>query len=264
MTSAPTAPGPSGPVQRIVAIGDSFTEGMGDPGPDGTPRGWADRVAEAFASAAASAGAPPVAYANLAIRGRRLPQIIDEQVGAALALDPDLVLVNGGGNDLMRPRASVVAVAALTRHMVDRLRSGRAHVYLCSGADASVNLPFGSVLRRRAEELTSRVRAWAVGLDGVTLVDNFGDPAFADRRVWSPDGLHLNARGHRIAAANALGGLGLDVALLSPADGDDLPHHEPSAAWYREHALPWVGRRLARRSSGDGRTAKRPTLQAFG
>ena len=36
---------------RYVAIGDSFTEGVGDEYPDGTPRGWADRLAEKLAEA---------------------------------------------------------------------------------------------------------------------------------------------------------------------------------------------------------------------
>jgi lysophospholipase L1-like esterase len=32
-----------------VALGDSFTEGLDDLGPDGAYRGWADRLAEALA-----------------------------------------------------------------------------------------------------------------------------------------------------------------------------------------------------------------------
>ena len=62
---------------RFVALGDSFTEGVGDPDdtrPNGV-RGWADRVAEALA-----AQQDDLTYANLAIRGRKLGQIIAEQV----------------------------------------------------------------------------------------------------------------------------------------------------------------------------------------
>ena len=33
-------------VGSFIALGDSFTEGLDDWRPDGTPRGWADRVAE--------------------------------------------------------------------------------------------------------------------------------------------------------------------------------------------------------------------------
>ena len=39
------------PWRRYVALGDSFTEGIGDPEPEspGGYRGWADRVAETLA-----------------------------------------------------------------------------------------------------------------------------------------------------------------------------------------------------------------------
>ena len=83
-----------------AAIGDSFTEGVGDELPDGTVRGWADFVALGLAAAARE----PVRYANLAIRGRKLGPIVDEQLEAAIALRPEVISFNGGGNDMLRPR----------------------------------------------------------------------------------------------------------------------------------------------------------------
>jgi lysophospholipase L1-like esterase len=87
---------PQHPWSRYVAIGDSFTEGIGDPEPrsPGGHRGWADRVAEVL-----SGQTEDFAYANLAIRGRLLQQILDEQIEPALALHPDLITVSMGGND---------------------------------------------------------------------------------------------------------------------------------------------------------------------
>ena len=71
------------PWRRYVAIGDSFTEGIGDPEPSapGGHRGWADRVAEVLSSQV-----DDFAYANLAVRGRLIRQIVAEQVEPALAL----------------------------------------------------------------------------------------------------------------------------------------------------------------------------------
>ena len=76
------------PWRRYVALGDSFTEGVGDPDPrsPGGVRGWADRVAEEL-----SIGHEDFAYANLAVRGLLLEQILERQVGPALALQPDLI-----------------------------------------------------------------------------------------------------------------------------------------------------------------------------
>src|SRR5882757_3072610 len=66
-----------------VAVGDSFTEGMNDRLPDGTFRGWADRLAGMLA-----AGQPEFQYANLAVRGKMLAEIVDEQVPVALEAQP--------------------------------------------------------------------------------------------------------------------------------------------------------------------------------
>ena len=87
------------PFQRYVAIGDSTVEGLDDPDGRGGYRGWADRLAQRLAAAQGS-----VLYANLAIRGRTTRQIRREQLDAAVAMQPDLVAVVSGTNDLLRPR----------------------------------------------------------------------------------------------------------------------------------------------------------------
>jgi lysophospholipase L1-like esterase len=93
--------------QSFVAVGDSFSEGVGDPLPDGSCcRGWADRLAERLA--AQSLG---FRYANLAIRGKVLREVADEQVPVATAMRPDLVSIAAGGNDLARPAAARRPVA---------------------------------------------------------------------------------------------------------------------------------------------------------
>ena len=102
--------------RRFVALGDSFTEGLMDEvGPDGRHRGWADRVAEALAARAAAGGADGIEYANLAVRGRLVRQVIDEQVPAAVALGPDLASIAVGVNDTLRPRYDVIPWQPLSR-----------------------------------------------------------------------------------------------------------------------------------------------------
>lgn len=63
----------------FVAVGDSFTEGMSDGLPDGSYRGWADLLAARLAD-----GSPGFRYANLAVRGKLIGQIADEQCGPAV------------------------------------------------------------------------------------------------------------------------------------------------------------------------------------
>ena len=102
MTSSPV-------FHRYVALGDSFTEGVGDHDPDlpNGVRGWADRVAAVLASTTDDFG-----YANLAIRGRKLAGVLAEQIEPAVALRPDLVTVYAGGNDILRPRVDIDALVA--------------------------------------------------------------------------------------------------------------------------------------------------------
>lgn len=249
--------------RSYVAIGDSFTEGVGDELPDGRVRGWADLVAIGLARVGATAQ-EPVRYANLAVRGRKLAPIVEEQLPAAIALRPELLTINGGGNDLLRPRVSVDRVADALLRAVRAATAEGIHVLLLSGANPSAVMPMGGLLRRRGNELAAAVRDRHPA-DGVTVVDNWGDEGLEDLRYWSSDRLHLNPLGHARVAANVL--RSLDVPVPAEWGVDEVaaaapgPRARRTAAYYRDHVLPWLGRRLTGRSSGDGRTAKIPALQ---
>ena len=120
------------PIRSYVALGDSFTEGVGDPDPmrPNGVRGWADRVAEVLGTGVAGFG-----YANLAIRGRKLREVLDEQLEPALAMRPDLVTVYAGGNDILRPSVDVDAMLAPYDDAVARLRQVSTEVLLFTGFD---------------------------------------------------------------------------------------------------------------------------------
>lgn len=237
-----------------VAIGDSFTEGVGDELVDGGVRGWADLVA--FGLAAAST--EPVSYANLAIRGRLLAPIVDEQLNAAIALSPALMSINGGGNDIMRPKVSIDAVADQLQAAVASAVESGIHVILLSGANPTRHIPLGARIERRGDALAAAVRE-RVPASGVTFVDNWGDAELTELRYWSVDKLHLNPLGHRRVATNIL--RALNVAVPDWPD-EPLELERPGViAYWRGYVFPWIGRRLTGRSSGDGREPKIATLQ---
>jgi lysophospholipase L1-like esterase len=237
---------------RYVAIGDSFTEGVGDELPDGTVRGWADLVAAGLA-----AGGETVRYANLAIRGRLLEPIVTDQLDAALALDPapTLMTFNGGGNDMLRPNTDVARLIGLTERAVRRCAEAGVRLVLLSGADPSDGLPFGRTIRRRGEELTAGAAELAAAND-LTFVDCFHDVELRRPGYWSPDRLHLNAAGHRRVASRVLTAIGHDVPpgdrAMSPLPRGVLGE----ARYYWDHVLPWIYRRVRRRSSGDALSGK--------
>lgn len=237
-----------------VAIGDSFTEGYGDELPDGSVRGWADLVALGLALASEET----VTYANLAIRGRLLAPIASGQMDAAIALHPALMSINGGGNDIMRPRVSIASVADQLLDAVDRATAAGIHVVLASGANPTRHLPLGGSIEKRGNQLAEAVRQ-RLPRDGVTWVDNWADAELTDLRYWSVDKLHLNAAGHRRVAANVLSAL--EVPVPSFGDEDVEIARPRTSEYWREYVLPWIGRRLTGRSSGDDREPKSATLQ---
>lgn len=242
---------------RYAAIGDSFTEGIGDEQADGSPRGWADLLAAGLASATAE----PVQYTNFAIRGRLLEPIVTTQLDAALALDPapTMLTFNGGGNDMMRPRADLARLVSLTEHAVRRCVDAGVRLVLLSGADPSARLPFGRMIHRRGAILTEAVAKLAARHD-ILFVDMFNDEEIRGPAYWSPDRLHLNADGHRRVASRVLAALGHPITAHAiepaPVGARDV---RAEARYYREHVLPWLQRRLGGHSSGDNRTGKHIT-----
>ncbi|WP_228373445.1 SGNH/GDSL hydrolase family protein [Demequina gelatinilytica] len=241
---------------RYVAIGDSFTEGVGDPQPDGTMRGWADLVAIGLAAAHGS-----VEYANLAIRGRLLEPIATEQCDAALALEPrpDVMTFNGSGNDMMRPGWDLARVDALTRRVVDRTGEAGVRLVILSGPDPTERLPRGRTFSERADPLMELIDDIAATHDHVTFVDNYRDPEMRRAGYWDEDRLHLNPLGHSRVAARVLASLGVETDLpLAPAGDPGRPGMLEQSRYLGRYVLPWIGRRLTGRSSGDGRVPKQP------
>lgn len=247
--------------RSYVAIGDSFSEGMDDPYPDGTFRGWADLVA---ARLALEAG-PDFGYANLAIRGRMFDRVIAEQLEPALAMRPDLVSFAAGGNDVLRPKIDIPAFQAKLDRVVERLRGSGSDVILFRYADVTANMMGRRIIKPRAEALNVLVGEVAAK-HGAYLIDLYADDHLRRRDMWGDDRLHLSPAGHRRVAGHVLSALGVgksDDFLLVPPTPAPTPWLLARGAdlrWARTHLAPWVRRHLAGKSSGDLITAKRPEL----
>jgi lysophospholipase L1-like esterase len=254
---------------RYVAIGDSFTEGMADPDPARANRyvGWADRLAAHLAPIAGdvSGAGEGFGYANLAIRGRLLADIAGPQVDAALALAPDLVSIVGGGNDILRPRADIDALAARLEDAVARLRASGADVLLATPSDPR-DAPLIKASRGRAATYTAHI--WSIARrHDARVIDLWGMAALRDWRLWAPDRIHLTPEGHRRVALNAFTALGFtapDAGWAIPLPPAPLIARREwaraNARWARDYVAPWVQRRIRGRSSGDTVSAKRPTV----
>jgi lysophospholipase L1-like esterase len=241
---------------RFVAIGDSFSEGVGDELPDGTVRGWADLVARGWADSRGET----IQYANFAIRGKLVWPIVEEQLEAALALKPTHLSFNGGGNDMLRPRASISRIADAFTRVLWRCDDEGVRLILLSGANPSAQLPLGRIVQRRGDLLSAAVIQRVADREDVIRALNWRDSELSGPGYWSDDRLHMNSRGHHRVAARVLAALGERV----PEGWWSLPELPPAAQltrreYAREHLGPWVQRRLTGTSSGDSRTPKHPT-----
>lgn len=246
---------------RYVALGDSFTEGVGDHDPrrPNGVRGWADRVAEVLATRIED-----FRYANLAIRGRKMDAILTEQVEPAIDMRPDLVSIYSGGNDILRPRMDVDALVRRYDEAVGRLRDAGAHVVLFTGFDLGF-APVFRHLRGRVATYNELVREVA-DVRGCTLVDFWRLREYRDARLWDVDRLHMSSAGHQRMAIAVLDALGVQHSLepfeLAPLpEMDRRQRRNADLAWVRAHAAPWVQRRLRGTSSGDGLPPRRPSLE---
>jgi EmrB/QacA subfamily drug resistance transporter len=185
------------PWRRFVVIGDSMAEGVGDPVPGYRHLGWADRVADRLGAE----------YLNLGRRNLLAAEVRDTQLDRALAFSPDLAAVVCGGNDLMRREHDPGAVERVLDGLVASLRAAGSDVIMFAPFDISRTGLLSDDHRARWRSLIERMSDLAATVarrQGALLVDIRAHPAGAEPGIYSGDGIHLNARGQAICAAETL------------------------------------------------------------
>jgi lysophospholipase L1-like esterase len=248
---------------RLVICGDSYSEGMSDEIIGGQYRGWGDRVADGLAKKSAT-----FTYANLAVRGKLLPQVIEDQVPIALTFvtGPDtLISFHAGANDALRPGFDPALAKERYQSTVRTLAASGATIMLFTVLEDTGNSGRGSKLwQERFGTFNRAVREVAAEV-GAIIIDANQERFFSDKRFLAFDRLHLNAMGHIRCADAVLEKLGYD---FDPGWRTPLPPAEPTSwvkdrvigvIWFFTFALPWIIRRIRGRSSGDGRVCKYPT-----
>lgn len=246
---------------RFAALGDSFTEGVGDPDPrlPHGVRGWADRVAEVLAGEA-----DDFRYANFAIRGRKLSGVMNEQVGPALALNPDLVSVYAGANDVLRPRVDIDGLIARYDESLGTIAASGAHLVVFTAYDPG-HSPIFAALRGRFAVYNELVREVATKY-GATVVDFWRLRMYRDDRFWADDRIHMSSIGHQQMAIEVLNALGIEHELHPLPLGEEpsrtlLQRGVANVDWATTHVGPWIKRRLTGTSSGDNLAPRRPQLE---
>ncbi len=103
-------------VRAYAALGDSFTAGRDSI----EAERWSDLLAAGMRRVN-----PELRYENFAVDGATSGEVLEDQVGPALALEPDLISVICGANDvLLATRPDVEGYARSFDAILGRLRSG--------------------------------------------------------------------------------------------------------------------------------------------
>lgn len=227
---------------RFVALGDSLTEGVGDPVGDGW-RGWAALLAGGLAD-------EPVDFTNLAVSGSQTRDVLERQLPAALALRPDLASVVVGVNDTLRCTFDIHAVAArLDTVYAAFAEQGAVLLTAClPDPGAMLGLPgaLARPLARRQRAVNAVVHALSDRYGAVHLHAS-EDAWLTDRAMWSADRLHPGERGHRQLAVRfhaLLAEHGLATgAAPSPRPEFPAPTKSASLWWLATAGTGWVARR---------------------
>ncbi|MEY2848769.1 MAG: hypothetical protein RI885_1434 [Actinomycetota bacterium] len=244
--------------RRFVALGDSFTEGVGDASaklPNGV-RGWADRVAERLAK-----HDPGWEYANLAVRSKRLRQIVADQVPRALELKPGLITMYAGGNDILDVGTDVPRLMADYGRAVAALTATGARVLLFTGYDIPL-VPARALFRGRNRLYNEAVRRIA-DEHGAEVVDFWAFDGLEDRGMWAADRLHLSKAGHKLVAAQVLDQLGVPHPWGAPPPEPSVRRsivewERAQRRWAHDWVLPLLGRKIRRVTLGDDLRARFP------
>ena len=179
---------------RFIVCGDSYSEGMTDEVVDGNYRGWADRVADELAKHVDN-----FTYSNLAIRGKLVGQVVDDQIPVAMKFvtgKETLVSFHAGANDALRPGYDAAVTIAKYQSAVRALAKSGATILLFTVLEDTGNKGRGAeVWKKRFSEFNNAVRE--VGAEvGATVSDANQLDFFKDARFLAFDRLHLNQEGH--------------------------------------------------------------------
>ena len=184
-------------IHSYAALGDSFTAGTGCP----PGARWPDRLAQAL-----RAGERDLLYGNYAEKGATTARVLARQVPRANQIEPDLVIVVCGANDVLESvRPDVAAAAARLGEIFDRLREASPGAVLASATipERWRFLGIGQRTRRRLVAglagLNEEIRS-AAAARGIALLEAAGHPELDDPANFGPDGLHPSILGHRRAA----------------------------------------------------------------
>ncbi|MFI6684323.1 SGNH/GDSL hydrolase family protein [Streptomyces sp. NPDC050485] len=225
---------------RFAALGDSLTEGIGDPVAGGW-RGWAALLA---------GHQQGWEFRNFAASGALTRDVTEQQAPLAREFAPDLASVVVGVNDTLRRSFDIHRIAVGLDTVYGGL-AGQGAVLLTAclpdpGAMLGLPGPLARPLARRQRAVNTVVHTLSARYGAIHL--HLADREWvADRALWSADRLHPGERGHRLIAARCHALLA-ERGLAPGAPPSREPEQPPPGAaaalfWLATSGTAWLARR---------------------
>ncbi len=182
------------PWTRFAAVGDSVAAGIGDSVPGYTTARWTDRVADALRRVQ-----PGLAQLNTGIVGATTQQVIDGQLAAVTAFEPDLVHVSAGANELWTADPDYAGIEARLDELYTRLSAGGAQLltYLFGEIFDDPNRAGFFARLKALNTITARVS----DRHGAIVVDLRTHPMIARPNALSADNIHFTMASWAVFAA---------------------------------------------------------------
>jgi acyl-CoA thioesterase-1 len=185
--------GSTGPRMTYVVLGDSTAAGVGGDYEAGIATSTARALGETFR----------VTMTNLAVSGAQMSDVRREQLPAAKALRPDLVLVSAGANDVTH-LSSIRSMRADLRTIVEQLREANPAVRIVITGSPDMGSPprIPRLLRGIASWRTKAVNRMFVEeatehrLTFAPIAKKTGPLFRRDRSLFDADRFHPNDAGY--------------------------------------------------------------------
>lgn len=250
------------PYRSYSALGDSLSEGLGDFTflEDRHHNGWTDRLAGILAKEASESGYE-FHYANLALRGSKLSKIMQTQLPMALKLQPDLVTIMAGSNDLMSKPETLPALRRTLSDGVHQLLAAGCDVVLANTINP-LHLNLFKPLRHKAELFSTLIETVADEFD-VPVLDVYGIKDFEQLVFWAQDMVHFSGHGHIKIANQAAQILNLNYRYPEVQPSVITRSALETVKWVTRDVIPFFDRKLKGVTSGDGMQPKHLELRPY-
>ncbi|PFQ43712.1 lipase [Bacillus cereus] len=177
--------------KRFVAIGDSFTEGIGDEVEGIALKSWVGHFVQLCEN--------DIEYANFAKRGLVTKEIRSQQLEKALTFKPDLVSLIAGANDVLKGRWNHDVYKNDIEFMIDSLSKAGSDIIIANLPDFTVRLPFAAEKKQVIKEQLLEANDVILSLSReykLHHVDFWNHQLVNDNTLWSTDLIHPNSKGY--------------------------------------------------------------------